>query len=300
MSEKQTLTCLILFSGTKSVEKRLNLIKEYNIKCISLDIEKKYNPTICQDILKWNYKEYFRQYLKDKKIDYIWASPVCKEFSQIKTLSNQKRDLTFGFLLLDKSLEIIDYVKQNINKDVLITIENPRNKYLREYKPLKQYKLNITSYCKYSYPYQKTTYFFTNFNIKLNDVCSKKCPCEFSKENNYHRVVLCYAKPNLYEKQIKDTEYYKEYKQSKEYDNTITNMTSLRYRIPGLLIDDIIKGILIKLKFISYRPKFRELTKRNRKRKSQIRINKSIERLMRYQEKMKEMKEDRLDFIDYD
>ena len=52
---------------------------------------------------------------------YIDASPVCKEFSNLK---KQKRDLKFGFSLLEKAIEIIKYVLTK-NKALKYTIENP-------------------------------------------------------------------------------------------------------------------------------------------------------------------------------
>ena len=240
-----TLNVLILFSGTKSIEKQLDKCKDINFNHYSVDFDKRHNPTFNVDILKWDYKKD----LKDINIHYIHSSPVCKEFSIVKTLSNQNRKLTEGFKLLDKALEITDYLKSK-NPNLLITLENPRNKYLREYEPLKQYTRYQTSYCSYGFPYQKTTFFFSNFEIDFRKECKKNNPCNFRKEVGYHRVVLCYAKPDKYPKQIKDTEYLKEYRLSSEFDSTIKNITYLRYRIPPVLIDDIIKGLIKKYKDI--------------------------------------------------
>jgi len=68
------MNCLILFSGTKSFS---NNLTEHNVR--TLDIEKKFEPYYCTDILKWNYQEE----LKDFKVDYLHASPVCCHFSSL-------------------------------------------------------------------------------------------------------------------------------------------------------------------------------------------------------------------------
>ena len=66
---------LELFSGTQSVGK---VFKEKGWEVISLDIMKKFNPTINTDILIWEgYKEL-------PEIDMIWASPPCNSFSILK------------------------------------------------------------------------------------------------------------------------------------------------------------------------------------------------------------------------
>ena len=44
---------LELFCGTKSVGK---VCEEKGYEVISLDIEKKFNPSICIDFIEWDYK----------------------------------------------------------------------------------------------------------------------------------------------------------------------------------------------------------------------------------------------------
>ena len=73
---------LDLFSGTQSVKK---VCDDLGYDYVSLDIDKKSNPTICIDILEWDYKTFF---LKGEfKPDIIWASPECKWYSKL-TSSN--------------------------------------------------------------------------------------------------------------------------------------------------------------------------------------------------------------------
>ena len=47
---------LELFKGTGSITK---YYENTDIEVISLDILQKYNPTICTDIMTWDYKVYY-------------------------------------------------------------------------------------------------------------------------------------------------------------------------------------------------------------------------------------------------
>ena len=68
---------LILFSGTSSFQKIFDKYPdEYEYQ--SLDINDKFNPTINEDILTWDYKKALENWVPDYK--FIHASPVCKEF----------------------------------------------------------------------------------------------------------------------------------------------------------------------------------------------------------------------------
>ena len=227
------VNCLVLFSGTKSISKSINrLHPDWNV--LTLDIDKKFNPSFCVDILKWDYKTE----LKDMNIDYIHASPVCKEFSQLKN-DNRERDLDLGFSLLNKSLEIIKYLKHN-NPDLIYTIENPRNSFMRNHSVLKEIYKHTTSYCKYGFKYQKITDFWTNMkDMKIKEVCNKKNPCNVKIDNKYHPVRIGYKNTDTL--QLRDDEYFKILR--KEQGLVGFNDTYFRYRIPDGLCDDIIKSV---------------------------------------------------------
>ena len=112
------MNCLILFSGTRSFEK---VLEPKGNKCYGVDICPIFNPYFCVDILKWDYREA----LKDIKIDYLHASPVCKEFTQLKNGKAFKRDLDLGMSLIEKTLEILAWLIHR-NPYLIYTIENPR------------------------------------------------------------------------------------------------------------------------------------------------------------------------------
>ena len=63
------MRALVLFKGTGSIDKELT---DAGWETDSLDILKKFEPTFCCDITKWDYKVLAPGYY-----DFIWASPVC-------------------------------------------------------------------------------------------------------------------------------------------------------------------------------------------------------------------------------
>ena len=64
---------LELFCGSKSFSK---IFEKNKYETITIDIDNKHNPTICKDILEWDYKIYPPKYF-----DVIWASPDCRSWS---------------------------------------------------------------------------------------------------------------------------------------------------------------------------------------------------------------------------
>ena len=232
---------LVLFSGTGSVEKVFD--KETN-DIRGLDFDNTFKPYFNVDILKWDYKTVFNEWVPD----YIHSSPVCKEFSNIKY--GHKRDTELGLSLLNKSLEIIEYVK-SLNNKLKYTIENPKG-LMRKLDIMKNYNRITTSYCMYGYPYKKETdFWYGGFELKLLPVCRRQkkrtqC-CDFLKENDYHLVRMGVSRKSKThflsnEKQIPDNEYWKQYRidnpEYKKYTDTY-----FRYRIPQKLCEDIKKSL---------------------------------------------------------
>tara|TARA_R110002051_G_scaffold3679_3_gene19847 strand:- start:6268 stop:6969 length:702 start_codon:yes stop_codon:yes gene_type:complete len=231
-----SINVLILFSGTKSFSNNLDKSK-FSVR--TLDIEKKFNPYYCEDILKWNYKKDLKNFI----VDYLHASPVCCHFSSLSHGNkNYIPNVELGFKLFDKSIEIIEWIKKNQNPNLKFTIENPKNKITLDYEPLKKFKYVITSYCKYGFTYQKDTIFwYGGFDLKLKERCRKKVECGSKKltNGNYHRVRIGYK--GRYEDQYRDSDYFKNLKKQDRYKKFTDR--DLRYRIPDLLIKDIIKSL---------------------------------------------------------
>tara|TARA_Y100000310_G_scaffold344320_1_gene456403 strand:- start:228 stop:1016 length:789 start_codon:yes stop_codon:yes gene_type:complete len=255
---------LVLFAGTGSIEKVFDKTK-YNVR--GLDIDNHFKNYYHQDILTWKYKEEFKTFIPD----YIHGSPVCKEFSNLK--NGKKRDLKLGYSLIDKTIEIIEYVK-TINPKLKFTIENPKKKFTLEYEPLMKYKRKITSYCMYNFLYQKNTiFFYGGFDLKLKDRCNKKNTCfsksinnnihilgkgqigdnqyykylrEIIKDNpnsntNIHKVLMGYKPKNPI--QMIDWKYYTYLRKNEDYKGIVMSDTFFRYRIPPLLCEDIKKSL---------------------------------------------------------
>jgi len=162
---------LELFKGTGSVGK---CIKKMFPECeiISLDILKKYKPTICADILEWDYKVY-----PEGHFDIIWASPECKIFSMLQNTNigrkwkdkehlNSEREKNWCFPL--KVLEIIKYFKPK-----LYFIENPYNSAMKDIPQMKEIDSYRFDYCAYGFDYKKPTRIWSN--IKLTP---KLCNCK--------------------------------------------------------------------------------------------------------------------------
>ena len=186
------MNCLVLFSGTKSFSKVLlsEKYKNHFKEIRTVDLDNHFNPTYNVNILEWDYQTD----LKDYKIDFLHCSPPCCNFSNLK--NGKERDLELGFKLVDKTIEIIEWIKKNNNPKLKFTIENPKKKFTLEHPPLMNYKHLITSYCQYGFLYQKdTTFWYGGFDLKLKCRCNKDNTC-FSKSinDNIHLVRIGMAK----------------------------------------------------------------------------------------------------------
>lgn len=202
-----TTLLLELFKGTGSFSK---VFKEYGYTVISLDIEPKFNPTICCNLLDWDYKAL------NIIPDVITASVPCNSFScagachhlrDYKTMKPLKPIAFIGDMLLFKTLEIIDYYK-TINPNLKWVIENPRGT-IQRMMCLKDKVYVLTHYYLYGSELFKPTIFFNNFGLILRN------------RKDY---------PNL------------------KHTKLVKNVSLLeRYKIPELLIEDIVKQIDYKL-----------------------------------------------------
>ena len=238
---------LVLFSGTGSGERTC---KDYNYECRGVEIVSKYNPYYNVDILKWDYKNELKEWIPDV----IHSSPVCKEYSRLK--QDKNRDLTLGNNLFDKSIEIIKYCLK-LNPNLIYTIENPKNKFFlnKINKSLNNPIIHLTSYCKYGFKYKKDTYIVSNVKLFIKHHCCSKNKCKMVKEDGCHYVRIGVSRKSkthflTNDKQIPDSEYYRYIRDNimlKEERRIIYNNQSLRYRIPQLLIEDIIWSIKNKL-----------------------------------------------------
>jgi hypothetical protein len=228
---------LVLFSGTGSVEKSLRKVGYTDNR--GVDIDPTFQPHYCVDILEWDYRSALANWIPD----YVHSSPVCCEFSKLKNINETSRNLSLGYSLVDKTLEIINHVK-TLNPNLKYTIENPSTSFIKQ--RLSNICYKNTSYCMYDYPYQKnTTFFFEGFNLNLKPRCKKDCKSCLSN-NGGHKVRLglshlrdvgTYKRTNV--GQIGDTMYFNSLREEFPELRNFTNQY-FRYRIPEELCDDII------------------------------------------------------------
>lgn len=158
-------TLLELFSGTHSVGR---VAKRRGWRVVSLDNQPDFEPTYCEDILKWDYRA-----LRGK-VDFIWASPPCTTYSIAATWYRHRdpetgtpwtRDAKLADRILRRTLEIVRYFLKR-NPSLKFCIENPRG-YMRKKRELHGLHRATTSYNHYGFPIAKPTDFWTNYTLDL-------------------------------------------------------------------------------------------------------------------------------------
>ena len=155
---------LDLCSGSKSMKAFNN-----NMEYISLDIEKKYEPDICESILDWDYNKYF---CKNGIPSFIWFSPPCNEYSTLNNSRPEKVcDIEGSNNIVMKGLEIINFTS------CPFVIENPQTGTLKKQGILDEINYTDVDYCQYGFPYRKRTRLWNNINFK-GKMCDKKI-CKF-------------------------------------------------------------------------------------------------------------------------
>ena len=222
------MKCLDLFSGTHSVAK---VLKEKGHEVITLDMDG--NSDITCNILDWDYKKYPVGYF-----DYIHSSFPCDKFStcrygsigrklkslNMEILTREKLEeeiITIGLPPLKKSLEIIDYFKPKY-----FTLENPAYGRAKDF--IKDIDNCIVDYCKYGFPYKKSTRIWNNFNFK-----GLRCnnDCEFLVEINNKKYHLQNCGNSRCQRRTKHIT-------SNDGIKGGGNNKTERYRIPPKLIED--------------------------------------------------------------
>ncbi|KAK3280038.1 hypothetical protein CYMTET_12107 [Cymbomonas tetramitiformis] len=172
---------LVLFCGTGSVERQFT--KQFpNSEVVAVDIQPKWGPTHCEDIMRWDYRQF-----RPGHFDVVWASPPCTEYSQAKTVGI--RDLRAADRRVRRTLEIIRYLRPEA-----YFIENPKG---REPHGLHTRRCmsnlpapHLVTYCKYGTAYRKPPHIWTNVPLRTPlRVCDSDTPCEFFRQHGRHEKV---------------------------------------------------------------------------------------------------------------
>ncbi len=140
-----------LFAGTRSVSKavrRSSIGRAFDdFRLLSVDVDPKFQPTVCADINRWDCKSALDTFLADRTrsdVVVVHASPPCTEFSI--ALTTRPRNLRAGSKNVKTALRIIDYAAPSF-----WIIENPATGHLKDQpfmRKLERYK-NTTCYCKW-------------------------------------------------------------------------------------------------------------------------------------------------------
>ena len=178
-------TSLELFSGTASFTKGVRRFYT-DSTCSTVDWEESdfygVHPSLRTDIRTWNYPDV----LRGARIDVLWASPPCTEYSKAKT--RQARDFESADALVARALEIIAFV----NPRVWI-LENPASGRLpRRFNDIfdsvrgvkevlgergpgwEEYRVH---YCAYGAPYKKNTSLWSNVDLSDLRQCAGPGVC---------------------------------------------------------------------------------------------------------------------------
>jgi len=164
---------LEIFCGTKSISK---VFENNGWETYTVDIDSKYNPTECINILDFDYKKFDKSYF-----NHIHFSPDCRYMSQnqqtwynrykgrgdnkyLFTPEIHNEKLNDSDKLLHKVNEIINYFE-----NITFTIENPYHNKFNSIinRNILNYPYEIVDYCMYNHPVKKPTVFINNFNLKL-------------------------------------------------------------------------------------------------------------------------------------
>jgi site-specific DNA-cytosine methylase len=138
------MRALELFSGTGSVGRAL---RAAGWEVISLDLLPKFRPSICCDILDWDYKQWPQGHF-----DFIWASPPCTQYSRARTTAHTPRDLEGADAIVQRTLDIIEWYQPRA-----WLMENPATGLLTKRSVVAGLPYRDVTYCRYGARYQKAT-----------------------------------------------------------------------------------------------------------------------------------------------
>ena len=200
------LRALDLFSGTGSITKAF---RNSGHDCDSLDMDARYTPTFCTNVLTWDYKA-----LPRGQYDAIWASCPCEQYSIARSNARAPRDLALADALVQRTLEIIEWFQPRA-----WFVENPSGSLL--WRRFHFARVVQTSYCSYGFPYRKHTSLATSqLDFLLRDPCGGAGVCAHMRGSRH----LAHAQKG---------------------GGGVTNAYFSRdelHRIPGELCDDVVRA----------------------------------------------------------
>ncbi len=134
----------------------------------AVDINGRYNPEICEDILQLSY-------WKLPTPDAIWASIPCENFSRARTRAKTPRNFKLADSLAGRAWEIIqNFLK--LNPDMLWFIENPDSSLLWGREVASEFAPYVRlDYCQYGTAFRKRTRVASNAVWVPRPLCDQAC-----------------------------------------------------------------------------------------------------------------------------
>jgi len=166
---------LDLWCGTKSATKAF---EDAGCEIVSVDIDPKFNPTICKDIMEVTVDELAAL----GPFDFAWASPDCSVYSIANLHSRHFKD---GVAITEAARAQNERVKHTLylleNLVPTWVLENPRGM-LRKQLFMNKYARVTISYCQYGDHRMKPTDLWGNFPMtwEPRPMCSPGDDCHIS------------------------------------------------------------------------------------------------------------------------
>lgn len=165
MAETKPRATLELFSGTGSFSKvAREMLSDTHAAFLTLDNNNFFsdNTTFACDILDFQYMAELSPFC----ITHVWASCPCTQYSVARSKAKTPRDLAGADRLVKQTLEIIDWIREYNNSEVIFYIENPSHSLLKT-RPVmteRNYPFYDVTYCRYapSWGVRKSTRIYSN------------------------------------------------------------------------------------------------------------------------------------------
>ena len=176
MAETKPRATLEIFSGTGSFTKTAReMLGDTHAAFLTLDNDSFFsdNTTFTCDILEFQYMAKLSPY----RITHVWASCPCTQYSVARSKAKTPRDLAGADRLVERTLEIIDWIREYNNSEVTFYIENPSHSLLKT-RPVmteRNYPYYDVTYCRYApeWGVRKATRIYSN--ICKDKFIPKRC-----------------------------------------------------------------------------------------------------------------------------
>ena len=143
---------LEIFAGTKSFSREC---EHAGWSVTTVDNRKQFEPTICEDVLTWDYTTH-------PPVDVFWAGIPCTLYSN----ASFNRKPEEANILALKTLEILKHF-QKLNPNLIYGLENPFSSLLKRQTFMQDIPYKVCDYCQYAgveegFGYKKRTVIFGN------------------------------------------------------------------------------------------------------------------------------------------